>query len=286
MFCHSPARWLYLPGTYLGDNSSWVRKRALSVLTGYLKSWDIRAAQSCDRYLAVSTVIRQRIADAYGIDAAIMPSPVLMSKVDNDEPIPEVSRWLGWGDPEGAYYLCVSRLLPYKHVEQVVRAFAGSPRRLVVVGRGPEEKRIRRIMTDNVLLLSDLTDAQMVWLYRRCRATIAASYEDFGLTPIESGVWGRPSVALRWGGFLDTVVENVTGVFFDEPIPSDIARALDRLEGLAFDSERICGEMQRYSESRFSRDLRLLIQNMTACFEEASHDRAAFVLQRADRSRL
>jgi glycosyltransferase involved in cell wall biosynthesis len=264
VLCHSPARWLYLPGMYLGENGSWVHKFALLVLAKYLKSWDVRAALSCDRYFAVSTVIRQRIADAYGIDAAIMPPPVSMPAVDNGEPVPELGTWLGQGALDGAYYLCVSRLLPYKNVEQIVRAFAGSPRRLVVVGRGPDEHRIRRIMTDNVLLLSDLTDAQMVWLYQRCRATIAASYEDFGLTPIEAGVWGRPSAVLRWGGFLDTVVEGVTGVFFDEPRPDDIAKALDRLEFETFDPENIRRAMERWSESRFSRALHFAIQDALA----------------------
>ena len=102
------------------------------------------------------------------------------------------------------------------------------------------------------------------WLYQRCRATIAASYEDFGLTPIEARVWGRPSAVLRWGGFLDTVVEGVTGVFFDKPEPDDIARALDRLEFETFDPEKIRREMKRYSESRFSRALHLAIQDVLA----------------------
>lgn len=173
------------------------------------------------------------------------------------EPVAELT-----GALEGDYYLCVSRLLPYKNVDKVVRAFADSARTLVVVGRGPEAERIRSMKTPNVVMLSDLTDAQMVWIYQHCRAVIAASYEDYGLTPIEAGVWGRPSVVLRWGGFLDTVVEDVTGVFFDEPEPAAIRRAVDRLEGMSVDPDKIRASMQRFSETAFADALRTEVNTL------------------------
>jgi glycosyltransferase involved in cell wall biosynthesis len=222
--CHSPARWLYLPEQYLGDGSM-LKRAALRSVSGYLRSWDRRAALSCDRYLAVSSEIQRRIADVYGIEADVLPSPVAMTRSDSVEPVPEVQRWLRTDEPESAFYLCVSRLLPYKNVDAIVRAFSGSDRRLVVVGRGPEAEALHRMKTPNVLIVSDLTDAQMAWLYRSCRALIAASFEDYGLTPIEAGVWGRPSVVLRWGGFLDTVEEGITGVYFDHPVRGDVVRS-------------------------------------------------------------
>lgn len=253
--CHSPARWLYLPEMYLGDDSSVVKRAGLAVTTPYLRPWDRRAALSCDRYLAISTVVQRRIFDAYGIEADVVPSPVAMGETAAPEPIGEVERWLGSAPAEGSFYLCVSRLLPYKNVEAVVRAFADGKRRLVVVGRGPEANRIREVMTPNVLMVSDLTDGQMAWLYRGCRAVVAASYEDYGLTPIEGAAWGRPSIVLRWGGFLDTVAEGVTGVFFDEPEPGPIADALDRFENATFDPEAIRRHVLQFSEENYVRRL-------------------------------
>jgi glycosyltransferase involved in cell wall biosynthesis len=101
-------------------------------------------------------------------------------------------------------------------------------------------------------MLSDLTDGQMSWLYKHCRAVIAASYEDYGLTPIEAGVWGRPTVALRWGGFLDTVDEGVTGIYFDSPERWAIAEALDAFDASTYDPDKIRRHVEQFTEERFA----------------------------------
>ena len=251
VLCHSPARWLYLKDMYLGVDSGLAQRVGLGVTSRYLRRWDRRAALSCDKYLAVSTVVQRRIREVYGIDSDVVPSPVAVNLSESAEPVAEVEDWIGSDRPDDGFFLCVSRLLPYKNVEAVARAFAGSPRRVVIVGRGPEAERIRSIITPNVLMVSDLSDAQMSWLYRDCRAVIAASYEDFGLTPIEAAVWGRPSVVLRWGGFLDTISEGVTGVYFDQPEPAAIAEALDRFEATVFDPDKIREHVRQFGEDRF-----------------------------------
>ena len=264
--CHSPARWLYMPDKYLGEGSSLLKRAVLSGTSGYLRAWDRRAALSCDKYLAVSSVVQRRIADVYGIEADVVAPPVAMSQSGDVAPVAEVERWLGVVNrpAEDAFYLCVSRLLPYKNVDVIIRAFAGGDRRLVVVGRGPEAERIDRLKTANVLRVSDLSDAQMAWLYRSCRAIIAASYEDYGLTPIEAGVWGRPSVVLRWGGFLDTVDEGVTGVYFDEPEPDAIAEAIDRLEASSLDPDNIRRHVEQFTEERFAHKLYTAVDDLVA----------------------
>lgn len=266
IFCHTPAHWLYTRDEYLGGGAGGLAKRGLLLATTpYLKPWDQRAAQSCDKYLAVSTSIRQRIADAYGIAAEVVHSPVAMSAADPTESVAAVKPWAD--DPEG-FYLCVSRLLPYKNVDAVVGAFANTPRRLVVVGRGPEAERLQRMATGNVMMLSDLSDAQMAWLYASCRALVAASHEDYGLTPIEAGVWGKPSVVLRGGGFVDTVVDGVTGVFFAEPQARSIAGALDRFEAQsqvgAFDPAAIRRHVEQFSEQHFAEKLYAAIEELTS----------------------
>jgi glycosyltransferase involved in cell wall biosynthesis len=243
---------------YLGEDSGLLKRTLLAATSGRLRSWDRRAAMSCDRYMAVSTVVQGRIADAYGISADVLFSPVAMSRDASTEPIPELLRWLsadGESDPNEAFYLCVSRLLPYKNVDAVVGAFAGRTQRLVVVGRGPDADRIAAAKTPNVLMLSDLTDGQMSWLYQHCRALIAASHEDYGLTPIEAGVWGKPSVVLRWGGFLDTVEEGITGMYFDEPDASAIAEALDRFETSTFDPDKVRRHFDQFTEERYAEAL-------------------------------
>jgi glycosyltransferase involved in cell wall biosynthesis len=263
VYCHSPARWLYLPDTYLGDHGGLLNRAALLATSGLLRAWDRRATRSCDRYLAVSSLIKTRISDVYGIDADVLPPPVAMKSSDAVAPVPEVQQWIG-GDATDSFFLVVSRLLPYKNVDAIVQAFAGSDRRLVVVGRGPEAPRIQRMMTPNVLMVSDLSDAQMAWLYRSCRAIIAASYEDFGLTPVEAGVWGRPTVALRWGGFLDTVHEGVSGIYFDEPRPRSIAAALNQFDDTSFDPDKIQRHVAQFTEERFIQSLYAAVDELAA----------------------
>lgn len=266
IFCHTPAHWLYTRDEYLGGGAGGLAKRALLVATTpYLKRWDQRAAQSCDRYLAVSTSIRQRIIETYGIDAEVVHSPVAMSVADRTEPVDAVQSCAD--DPAG-FYLCVSRLLPYKNVDAVVGAFANTDRRLVVVGRGPEAERLQRMSTGNITMLSDLSDAQMAWLYGSCRALVAASHEDYGLTPIEAGVWGKPSIVLHGGGFVDTVVDGVTGVFFDAPQAASIAGALERFEAQSgtglFDPAAIREHVEQFSEQRFAEKLYAAVDELTS----------------------
>lgn len=260
IYCYSPARWLYLSDKYLGEDSGLVKRAGLALTAPYLKAWDRRMAHGSDKYLAISTLIQGRIKETYGIDSDVLFAPVAMSQDFTPEPIPQL------GSDADGFYLVVSRLLPYKNVDVIVRAFhdvpAGADRRLVVVGKGPDAERLAAMKTPNVTMLSDLTDGQMAWLYKNCRALLAASYEDFGLTPIEAGVWGRPSVALRFGGFLDTIDEGVTGMYFDEPEPRAIAAALDRFESATFDPDKIRRHVEQFTEERFAEKLHAAVDKL------------------------
>ena len=266
VYCHSPARWLYQAEKYLGHNVNAVARLGLRATSRYLKAWDRNSALSCDRYLANSTQIKDRIADAYGIDAEVVFPPVSMPMADDLEPIAEVVDWLGptWERQDDAFYLVVSRLLPYKNVDAIMRSFGGAQRRLVVVGRGPQAERLRALKTDNVMMLSDLSHGALAWLYKNCTAIIAASYEDYGLTPLEAGIWGRPAIALRFGGYLDTIHEGVSGMHFDEPSPDAIADALDRFESMKFDPDKVRNHVQQFSQDVFAEKLQAAVSDLAA----------------------
>jgi glycosyltransferase involved in cell wall biosynthesis len=249
VYCHTPARWLYDGQRYLGGRrgAGWA---ALSVMRPYLRRWDRRAAESAARYLANSTVVRERIRLVYGIDAEVLPPPPTLRPGD-----PRESLGL-----EPGFFLCVSRLLPYKNVDAVLRACEDRAHRVVVVGTGPEERRLRALAPAGALLLGAVTDAQLRWLYANCTAVLAASYEDYGLTPLEAAAFGKPAVALRAGGFLDTVAEDVTGVFFDLPAPEAIGRALRCCAERPWDESALRAHAESFSEARFCRRLREIVQ--------------------------
>ena len=128
---------------------------------------------------------------------------------------------------EPGFFLTVAHLLPYKNVHRTIEAFSLLPgERLVVVGEGAARAAFEALAPLNVRLLGGLADPQLRWLYANCRGVIAASREDFGLTSVESAAFGKPIAALRWGGFLDTIEEGRSGVFFDHPEPEEIAIAV------------------------------------------------------------
>jgi glycosyltransferase involved in cell wall biosynthesis len=248
VYCYSPARWLYQADVYLGDHSGLKARLAAGVLSRTLRKWDARAAATADKYLAISTVVKDRIRAAYGFEAEVVPAPYSIDTSAPTEPVPRLEA--------GGYYLCVARLLPYKNVDKVIAAFANTDRRLVVVGRGPEEQRLTALATPNVTLLRDLSDAQLRYVYANCDGVIAASYEDFGLTPLEGGAYGKPSVVLRWGGFLDTMTEGVTCVYFDEPEPSKIAAAVTECDKIDWQPTAIRQHIEQFSTERFVQRLR------------------------------
>ncbi len=242
VYCHTPARWLYQSDRYLAGSSR-PSAAVLAALTPALRRWDRRAAASADRYLVNSNAVRARVADLYGIEADVVPPPV---DIETDGPRGAPA------DLEPGFLLCVSRLLAYKNVGAVTEAFSRLPdRRLVVVGTGPEAERIAAAAPANVTLLGRVDDAGLRWLYASCLGLVAASYEDFGLTPIEAAAFGRPTAALRWGGFLDTIEEGTTGVFFDEATPTAIATAVRRLAAGTWDAGAMAAHARRFSSARF-----------------------------------
>lgn len=252
VYCYAPARWLYEPNRYLGDNASPAIRGTLSAVSPWLRRWDARAAESADEYVAISSVTRGRIQDAYGRVAPVVPAPHQMDTVGAIECVP------GAGPlPSPGYFLLVSRLLPYKNVSEVVQAFALRPdQRLVVLGRGPQKAQLVAAAPSNVTFLEDLSDLQVKELYARCVGLVAASHEDFGLTPLEAAAFGKPSAVLRWGGFLDTVVEGQTGVFFDEPSPEAIGSAVDRLLVSSWNAQRLRERASEFNEDRFIEEIR------------------------------
>lgn len=250
VYCHTPARWLYQSDQYL-RTSSRLRRVTLAALTPWLQDWDRRSAHSAQRYLANSTVVRDRIAEIYDVEATIVPPPQTIDIQGGQDAIDGI---------EEDFFLCVSRLLPYKYVDVVMAAVnASRGERLVVVGTGPERSRLNALGSSATRLLGSVSEAQLRWLYANCRGLVTAAYEDYGLTPLEAAAFGKPTAALRWGGFLDTVVEGHTGVFFDQPEPSEVAEALAELVRCQWDQDALRAHAEHFAEHNFIERLRSII---------------------------
>ncbi len=263
VYCHAPARWLYQTDRYLGarapaeglDMTDRVRlglkRGALALARSQLLQWDKKAALSADKYLVNSTAVATAVREVYGIEAEVLPPPPAIGPVGPMQPIEGV---------EPGFWLCVSRLLRYKNVDAIVEAMRSrTADRLVVVGSGPDRDYLQSRGMGRVTFVGAATDAQLRWCYANCRAIVTASFEDFGLTPLEAASFGKPSAALQFGGFLDTIVEGVTGTFITKPDPAAINTAMDELSTTPFSVEKLLAHSQRFSEAQFTRRLREVV---------------------------
>jgi glycosyltransferase involved in cell wall biosynthesis len=247
VYCYNPARWLYQTSEYVrSGRRSWYV--ATHVMRPALRHWDQRSAASADRYLAISSVVAARIRDHYGIEAKVLPPPATFTPAGPLRPFNGL-------DP--GYVLSVGRLMSYKNVDRLIDAMALLPdQQLVVVGDGPFRDNLVQRAGHNVRFVGQVDDETLRWLYANCSMLAAASHEDFGLTPVEAGLFGKPSATLRYGGFLDTQIEGVTGHHFDDLIPATIARAITETLNTAWDADEIALRASRFGEVGFANELR------------------------------
>ena len=249
VYCYSPARWLYQRDRYVGSRHG--AAAALAMAGPALRRWDVAAARTADRYLVLSTHVAAAVRTCYGIEAEVLPPPVTIDVAGDARPLAGV---------EPGAWLCVSRLLPYKNVDAVVRAFARLPHeRLVVVGDGPEAAAVRAVAPGNVQFVGTISDAHLRGLYSSCRGSVAAAYEDFGLTPLEAAAFGRPAAVYAAGGYVDTVVDGETGVYFDAPDADSIAGAVAQAANRSWDAEVLRAHAARYSLARFAERMREIV---------------------------
>lgn len=235
VYCHNPARWLYQPQACFPALSARARRAVIAAMEPLRRS-DKEAALRAARYVANSSAVAQRVKAAYGIDAVVVPPASGLRADGPQEPLPGI-------DP--GFLLTVGRSRTYKRTEVVADAVASVPgERLVIVG-GPAGGQ----PAPRTTLLSGLRDAQMRWLYASASGLVAVGDEDFGLTPVEAQSFGLPSVVLRSGGYLDSTIEDVTGVFVDEPSSAQVANAIRDLRARSWDAEAI-----RLAGKRFSCD--------------------------------
>ncbi len=267
VYCYCPARWLYKRADYFrksqdarnerghpassldGILASFVLRNSLRAVTPVLRSWDRRAAASASAYYTTSSAVSDEISSLYGIRPIVIPPPPLCA-VDGPWEKPRTSS-------TDEFFLVVSRLLPYKNLDRIFGVFAERPDlELVVVGTGPLGKTLQRTATPNIDLLGNVNDRELRWLYGHSRALIAPAFEDYGLTPLEAASFGKPTLALKKGGYLETVGEGTSGYFFEDLDVSSISGAIDKLSENPLDSDQIRDHASRFSEERFARTLR------------------------------
>ncbi len=247
-YCHTPMRYLWAASSdyFQFGLGSIVKKPLLAAVTPWLRRWDVRASQGVTQFLANSENVRGRIRDAYGRDALVVYPPV-----DADFFTPDPA-----GRSAEDYYLVVSALEPYKRIDLALRAMQRLGRRLIVAGRGTQSGALQRIAGRDVEFTGWVDDQRLRQLYRGCRALLFPGLEDFGMCPVEAQACGRPVIAYRRGGALESVNEGITGLFFAEQTAQALVDAVAAFEKLPLDPAAARRNSLRFSLSHFQAGIR------------------------------
>jgi glycosyltransferase involved in cell wall biosynthesis len=254
-YCHSPMRYAWDQfDSYFGpDQVGPAASALLRPVLARLARWDAATAGRVDRYVANSHYVAGRIRRYYNRGSTVVHPPV-----DTAFYRPDPAR-----TPE-PFFLVVSALVPYKRLDVAIRACADALAPLKIVGKGPEEARLRqlaRTVGADVEFAGWLDDGQIRELYQRCQAVLMPGIEDFGLVPVEAQACGRPVVALAEGGALDSVVDGVTGILVrgDRNQPGPFTAALRDVSSRRFDSAAIRRHAESFGKARFQQQFRDLV---------------------------
>lgn len=261
-YCHSPMRYAwdmyhdYMHGSGLGR----FRKMAMALTMNYIRMWDVAASNRVDAFIANSEFVKARIRKHYRREADVIHPPV---DVEGFSP----------GGGAGDFYLMLGQIIPYKRADIAIEAFNRNGKRLVVIGEGSELARLKGMSRPNIEFLGFQPHEAIQEHYRRCKAFIFPGVEDFGITPLEAQASGRPVLAYRRGGALETVVDGETGLFFDRQDADSLDDAVKRFEAgaHAIAPDKCVRNAARFSAARFRSEIGAFVAGAWDAHQRGQH---------------
>src|SRR4051812_38106204 len=284
-YCHNPFRYAWNGREEALRSRRPAARAALGLVLQRWRQWDWIAAQKVDRYVANSATTAARISRYFSREAAIVHPPV---EIDRFAP-----------GPVGEDYVVLSELMPHKRIGVAIEAFNRLRRPLVVIGNGPDERRLRRAAGPTIRFAGRLPDAHVAALLSGARALVVTATEEFGIAAVEAQAAGRPAapaaarlpgpralvapapgefgiaavepqaagrpvIAPAEGGLRETVLDGVTGTFYARPEPADLAAAVERFDALAVDPQACRANAERFEPGHFRHGLRAIVADAEA----------------------
>jgi glycosyltransferase involved in cell wall biosynthesis len=249
-YCYSPMRFVWNYESYIEkEEFGFVTRKILPFFVSRLKKWDLRTNGGVNHFIAISRSIQDRIWRCYQRDSEMIYPPVNVSGFEIEKEVSD-------------YFLIVSRLNAYKRIDLVIEAFNRLGLPLKIIGDGPYRKNLERMARPNIEFLGKVPADVLAEKYSRCRALIFPGDEDFGIVPVEAQACGRPVIAYAAGGALETVIENVTGVFFRMPTADSLMEAISRFVHIesSFNPAQIRSNSFRFDEEIFKREIKRFIE--------------------------
>ncbi len=249
-YCHTPTRYLW------SDTHSYVNelglpgpiRKLVPLMLTFIRVWDRLAADRVDRFIANSDTVGRRIRKYYQRDSDVIHPPV------------ETSRFF-IAPKIGDYYVAGGRLVAYKRFDVVVRAFNKLGIKLKIFGEGPEMAKLRAMARPNIEFVGRVGEREKAELYAKAIAYLHPQEEDFGITAVEAMASGRPVIAYRKGGAVETVIEGRTGVFIEEQSWEELANQIIRFEPERFDPRAIRAHAQAYDTGIFKEKIRKYVED-------------------------
>lgn len=250
-YCHTPMRFAWNFDEYIQHETRqrWLQSLA-RLLVPWLKAWDVRTVRNVDVFLANSTAVQRRIKDIYGRDSTLVFPPVEEKNPENSD------------CKSKDYFLVTSRLVSYKRIDLAVKVCSIAGWNLVVIGDGPDRSRLESMAGPTISFLGWQPEDVVTSYMAGCDAFVFPGEEDFGITPVEVNLLGRPVVAYQAGGALDTVTEGVNGIFFSAQTVDDLLHALQRARSSEWDSNRIRQAAQRFEKEFFIQSIHQVVDRV------------------------
>ena len=249
-YCHNPFRYAWTEREATLQARHPLVRPALRVLLSQWRQWDWIAAQRVDRYVANSRTTAERVRRYLGREATVLYPPV------------EIDRFTS--GVVGERYVVLAELMAHKRIDVAVEAFSRVGLPLVVIGDGPEGRRLRRLAGPTVTFTGRISDARVAELLTSARALVVTAVEEFGIAAVEALAAGRPVIALGEGGVLESVQEGVTGAFYEANDASALAGTVLAFDALAVDPAACRAAAERFSVLRFQHRLAAIVDEATS----------------------
>ncbi|MCO6564918.1 MAG: glycosyltransferase [Apibacter sp.] len=249
-YCHSPARYAWdLYQHYLlesGLNQGLKGLYAKYILHKF-RIWDVISSNRVDYFIANSNNIAKRIKKIYNKDSEVIYPPI-------------DTEFFSYYDQKSEFYLAASRMVPYKKMDLIVETFNTMPdKKLIVIGDGPDFKKIASIAKDNIELKGFVSNETLKFYLQRAKGFIFAADEDFGILPVEAQACGTPVIALGKGGALETIIPGVTGVFFKKHSVKSLKAALEEFSKIEFNYKKIRDHALNFSKEKFKNKIKKFV---------------------------
>ncbi len=250
-YMHTPMRYVWdMYEAYFGaDRIGWLQRKIIPFFANYLRQWDVTSANRVDYFIANSRHVARRIQKYYRRDATVIYPPVDTASF----PLSKASK---------DYYLIISALVPYKKVDLAVRVFNQLEKPLYIVGSGPEKEKLEAIAGKHIRFFDWVSDQELQEFGQNCKALIFPGEEDFGIVPVEAQSCGKPVIAYRKGGAMETIIGfdgknegRCSGVFFDAQSEASLAQAIAQFEELSWNATFIHSHAEKFGSDRFRREI-------------------------------